>query len=281
MKFSDLTKFKAIGYRITSEMKDVPLDFRFRFKLEKGDKATDWTPAPEDVDSAIDDASKIASNYIHADSTGINIYDNNLTNASKYYLRQTAGGTYIYRNSYLKAKYEDTITLYGGSSTSGAGAKTSIDSTTIKMYDASGTQRFEAGADGVIVGNPSTGHITIRNDTGVTIYDINNKKRTAVNSSGLHIFDTSATPVEVATFGSTVGTSGTTAFARIGVNNSTRFEISPTTLSAYTGTTKYFEVSASSLKYGTNLGNTAATTTDIHDMKVSSNLLQNSDDLST
>lgn len=33
-------------------------------KLEIGNKATDWSPAPEDVDKKIDDASKVATNYI-------------------------------------------------------------------------------------------------------------------------------------------------------------------------------------------------------------------------
>lgn len=33
-------------------------------KLEKGNRATDWTPAPEDVDAAIDDAAKTATSYI-------------------------------------------------------------------------------------------------------------------------------------------------------------------------------------------------------------------------
>ena len=38
-------------------------------KLEVGNKATDWTPAPEDVDSAISDAAKTATSYV-TDITG-------------------------------------------------------------------------------------------------------------------------------------------------------------------------------------------------------------------
>ena len=38
-------------------------------KLEKGNKATDWTPAPEDVDAGIKDAAKTATNFINYDST--------------------------------------------------------------------------------------------------------------------------------------------------------------------------------------------------------------------
>jgi len=33
-------------------------------KLERGNKATDWTPAPEDVDSAISDAAETATSYV-------------------------------------------------------------------------------------------------------------------------------------------------------------------------------------------------------------------------
>lgn len=39
------------------------------FKLEYGNKATDWTPAPEDVDTGIKNAAKTATNFINYDST--------------------------------------------------------------------------------------------------------------------------------------------------------------------------------------------------------------------
>ena len=38
-------------------------------KIEKGNKATDWTPAPEDIDAGIDNAAKLATNFINYDST--------------------------------------------------------------------------------------------------------------------------------------------------------------------------------------------------------------------
>ena len=41
----------------------------WRPKIEKGNKATDWTPAPEDVDAGIDNAAKVATNFINYDST--------------------------------------------------------------------------------------------------------------------------------------------------------------------------------------------------------------------
>ena len=43
-------------------------------KLERGSKATDWTPAPEDVASDIEDASMVAKNYLSfTESGGLNI----------------------------------------------------------------------------------------------------------------------------------------------------------------------------------------------------------------
>lgn len=45
-------------------------------KLEYGNKATDWTPAPEDVDNAIDDAAKTATNYMEfTEGTGLVVGD--------------------------------------------------------------------------------------------------------------------------------------------------------------------------------------------------------------
>jgi len=46
-------------------------------KLEKGNKATSWTPAPEDYVEEIEDAKKVATNYLSMDSTGIMVADMN------------------------------------------------------------------------------------------------------------------------------------------------------------------------------------------------------------
>lgn len=55
-------------------------------KLEKGNKATDWTPAPEDVDADISDAAKTASNYITTIDTtnGIKIANASPSSATTY-----------------------------------------------------------------------------------------------------------------------------------------------------------------------------------------------------
>lgn len=61
-------------------------------KLEKGNKATDWTPAPEDVDASVEAAAKTATNYISVDQTGIRIADSNPATATTYQ-HQTATNT--------------------------------------------------------------------------------------------------------------------------------------------------------------------------------------------
>lgn len=44
-------------------------------KAEKGNRATDWTPAPEDVQADIDEAAKTATNYMNFDNNGLVIGD--------------------------------------------------------------------------------------------------------------------------------------------------------------------------------------------------------------
>lgn len=47
-----------------------------KLKLERGNIATDWTPAPEDVDSAVDEAAKTATNFMkYEDGTGLIVGD--------------------------------------------------------------------------------------------------------------------------------------------------------------------------------------------------------------
>ena len=59
--------------------KNIEASFTARFKnvkLEKGNIATDWTPAPEDVDSAVDEAAKTATNFMkYEDGTGLVVGD--------------------------------------------------------------------------------------------------------------------------------------------------------------------------------------------------------------
>lgn len=56
------------GFRIYNKMPGTTLYLR-KIKLEAGNRATDWTPAPEDVEAEIDSASKTAKNFMEFDAT--------------------------------------------------------------------------------------------------------------------------------------------------------------------------------------------------------------------
>lgn len=44
-------------------------------QLERGNTATDWSPAPEDIDDSIEDAAKTATNFMSFDSNGLQVGD--------------------------------------------------------------------------------------------------------------------------------------------------------------------------------------------------------------
>lgn len=69
------------------------VDVTFKIKLEKGNKATDWTPAPEDVDAGIKNAAKTATNYIHSDTTNGLVVNNNQTVGVGYDVQLKANGS--------------------------------------------------------------------------------------------------------------------------------------------------------------------------------------------
>ena len=124
--------------QIYNRTDNVALDIR-HFKLEKGNKATDWTPAPEDVAVDISDAAKTATNCItEISNAGIWVTPSgkkpdangnpivNETTGTTGTLINTSG-VGIYRNGINVAQYGNTITL--GQETSGS-FRTKIDSDT-------------------------------------------------------------------------------------------------------------------------------------------------------
>lgn len=83
-------------------------------KLEKGNKATDWSPAPEDVDTDINEAAKTATNYMNFDDNGLVIGD------------MTAGT--LGKNVLIDA---DSVDIRNGSTVLASyGTKTTIGATT-------------------------------------------------------------------------------------------------------------------------------------------------------
>lgn len=86
-------------------------------KLEIGNKATDWSPAPEDVDEGINDASKTATNYLYYDSTNGLIISSSASAQTYagasvgYNTRLTNSALQIRNGTNVLASYGDTVTI--------------------------------------------------------------------------------------------------------------------------------------------------------------------------
>ena len=101
--------------RIAGSQTAVTAGSTFTFwnlKFEKGSTATEWSAAPEDVDSNIIDASKVATNYIYYDSTnGLIISDS--ANSQTYAGASTGYNTQLTSNSLNIRNGEEIIASYG------------------------------------------------------------------------------------------------------------------------------------------------------------------------
>lgn len=71
---SALVDSSFVTFQFIRNASTRPIEIK-NIKFELGTVATDWTPAPEDVDADIDDARKTATSYISTDSTGIMVAD--------------------------------------------------------------------------------------------------------------------------------------------------------------------------------------------------------------
>lgn len=113
-------------------------------KLEIGNKATDWSPAPEDVNEDINDASKTATNYLYYDSTNGLIISSSAsaqTYASAstgYNTRLTSSALEIRNGTNVLASYGDT-TVIGKNGYS----QQIIDGTSMKFNSGTNETLFE------------------------------------------------------------------------------------------------------------------------------------------
>lgn len=83
------------------------------WKIEKGNRATDWTPAPEDVDTDISDAAKTATNYMKFESnTGLIIGDMTASALGRNVLID-ADSIDIRNGTSVMASYRDNQILLG------------------------------------------------------------------------------------------------------------------------------------------------------------------------
>ena len=134
-------------------------------KLEKGDKATDWTPAPDDAANA----AKVATNFIGYDSTNGLIIGN-----------KTSGTWSGYHSQILPDRFNildessTVLASFGTTTVIGEEAKANMHLTfnNLSMVDANGTEFFKVGdtrnADGIAtlksIATPyidSTGSVTL------------------------------------------------------------------------------------------------------------------------
>lgn len=120
--------------------------------VEMSSNPSDWTPAPEDVESSIIEASKTASNYITADSTGIKIH---MSGSTSTYQHQSSTATTYYVNGNKRAEVgTNGLKVYVG--TTGTESSVAEFGTTARVGSASGPNVYvESG--GVSVRDGTTG----------------------------------------------------------------------------------------------------------------------------
>lgn len=127
------------------------------FKLEEGSFATGWTPAPEDVDADISDATKTATNYLTTISgvNGITVHNASDTNNFAAF---NSNGMQVYKggntDAYKVATIGDTITLGTVASDK---YNTLIDSTGMKVRK--NTTVLASFGTTMIIGDHSGGNI--------------------------------------------------------------------------------------------------------------------------
>ena len=68
-------------------------------KLERGNKVTDWTPAPEDVDEAVSNAEKVATNYLQFSSANGLVVSNHTASSLGANVQITSSGVNIRKNT--------------------------------------------------------------------------------------------------------------------------------------------------------------------------------------
>ena len=101
-------------------------------KVEKGTKATDWTPAPEDVQAETNEAAKTATTYItHIDNNGIRVHPSSTQNNSVVI---NANGMEVFKGGTGSA---NSVAFYGDSARIGkeSGSHLTLASDSMSMSD--------------------------------------------------------------------------------------------------------------------------------------------------
>ena len=142
-------------------------------KLEKGNKATDWTPAPEDVDSAINTAQSTANTAKTNAETAQSTADTAKANAATAQstadtARNEAAAAAKTASNFMS--YDSTNGLMIGNKTGGSwsGSRAQITSSAFNILNSSGKQLASYGTESVI-GDTSGRYVKINSD-GLNVY---------------------------------------------------------------------------------------------------------------
>lgn len=157
------------------------------FQIEEGNKATTWTPAPEDVDADISDAAKTATNYITADSSGIKVHASGTSGTD--YVGITSNSLKMYSGG------NELVTMNStGALVLGLAAGNHVQLTGTGMHLAG---KNSAGTATVNRMTLSSSGITMRNDSGTVTATIGdtitlgtvaaNKYNTLIDANGMKV----------------------------------------------------------------------------------------------
>lgn len=110
--FPDMTnrtgiRWNPYTFQLTEEtLGEFYIDIR-DYKIEFGNKPTDWTPAPEDVNDGISNASKTATNYLNFSSSGLVVGD---------MTKETLGGNVLIDSDSVDIRNGSTVLASYGAS---------------------------------------------------------------------------------------------------------------------------------------------------------------------
>ena len=148
----------------------------YKAKLEKGNKPTDWSHAPEDVDAGIANAAKVATNFMEYNNTNGLIMGNKTSGSWSGYRSQILPGSF----NVLDAS-STVLASFGPTTVIGEEAKANLHLTfnNLSMVDKDGAKFFEVGdtrnADGIAtikytttISVDSTGSATITVNSNIS-----------------------------------------------------------------------------------------------------------------
>ena len=170
-------------------------------KLETGDKATEWTPAIEDIQYAM----KVATNYLSMDSTGImvaNMTDDNNNEYTPSNIETGKRNILITANDLRIRDGQNVLATYGNTITLGKsnGKNVVINSSGITLND--GNSALASYGDSVVIGRTTNPHIVLDSNS-FNAYSANNKSYFSLGDGSTSSAESYAVPDNLASFTTT------------------------------------------------------------------------------